>query len=124
MHWPPTNQWTAALQPYSLFLQILQRCETGDSISLYSVFGMHKKSPNACAMGEGELISTPDNNSLFNIINTSLSPMYEVQAKVLFSQVSVCPHLWGEGVPHPADGGTPSQVQVGGYPIPCPGKGR
>ena len=35
MHWPPTNQWTAALQPYSLLVQILQRCETGDSIGLY-----------------------------------------------------------------------------------------
>ena len=20
VHWPPTNQWTAALQPYSLFV--------------------------------------------------------------------------------------------------------
>ena len=37
MHWPPTNLWTTALQPYSLLVSILQRCETRDSIGLYSV---------------------------------------------------------------------------------------
>ena len=37
MHWPPTNQWTAALQSYSQLVEILQRCETGDSTGLYSV---------------------------------------------------------------------------------------
>ena len=49
---------------------------------------------------------------------------YVVRGKVLFSQVSVCSHLWeippspgtGRGVP-------PSQVQVGGTPFPGPGWG-
>ena len=43
MHWPPTDKWTAALQPYSLFVLILQRCETGDSIGLYSVSECKRK---------------------------------------------------------------------------------
>ena len=29
VHWPPINQWTAALQYYSLFVYILQSCKTG-----------------------------------------------------------------------------------------------
>ena len=37
MHWPPTNQQTATLQSYLLLVSILQRCETWDSIGLYSV---------------------------------------------------------------------------------------
>ena len=37
MHWPPTNQWTDALQPY------YKGCETGDSIGLYSVSECTKK---------------------------------------------------------------------------------
>ena len=57
-----------------------------------------------------------------------LPPAYVVRGKVLFSQVSVCPHLWGggggyhlprsrwEGYPllRSRQGVSPSQVQVGG----------
>ena len=47
-----------------------------------------------------------------------LTPTYEVRMKVLFSQVSVCPHLRGGGVPH-------SQVRTGGgYPVPRSGWGE
>ena len=42
-----------------------------------------------------------------------LPPAYGVRGKVLFLQVSVCPHFGGGR-------GTPSQVQVGGGGVPHP----
>ena len=49
-----------------------------------------------------------------------LPPAYVVRGKVLFSQVSVCPHLGGGT--HPADGGgTPFPGLDGGYPIQLTG---
>ena len=61
------------------------------------------------------------NDSSPALIKTTLR-FYEVRGKVLFSQVSVCPHFgkgWGGGVRHPADGwnGGYPHMADGGYPI-------
>ena len=40
VHWPPTNQWTAVLQPMRYWSK---RCETWHSIGLYSVSECTKK---------------------------------------------------------------------------------
>ena len=75
------------------------------------------------------------NDTLSSAERGSLPPAYVVRGKVLFSQMSVCSHLWrggevtasswwGGGGIHPADGGsTPSQVWMGGYPLPRSGWG-
>ena len=68
--------------------------------------------------------------------HTYLPPAYEVRGKVLFSQVSVCPHFWGGdpiqpvargGVPHPRSrhGGLPlPRSGEWGYPIQLMGVGE